>query len=945
MKNAKQKALSFPRAKLPRILLGLACLGLLLLGGASLLSWLAPVESPVLAKTAVKKPLLTAGKPVIHYAARTAHAADLDGEMDFVADVLFGQPDFATGTAPTSATATNLFHPNDIFVFDLSGQIFIADTAHNRVLGWKNVDFYESGDPADLVLGQPDFTATDVISPPTSATMHGPTGVTVGFDGLVYVSDTGNNRVLVFFPVNYLDDEFFPGESFPEFENGQVADYILGQPDEFSGAALPTGPDTLNRPMGLVTDVNDNLVVADSGNNRVLIYEWNQGSGEIGPNANWVVGQEEKATDLETFSSNDAPDPPTRRSMNNPTSVAVDTLGRELSVADTGNNRVLVYASDPIDLDADFVIGQPDFVSNSPNNGGLSATSLNRPTGLKMDAGSRLFVADTNNQRVLVFDRTTPTNVSANAVFGQPDFTSNTANNGGISASSLYTPTGIATDSLYMDVYITDAGNNRALQFYQPLDNPAPLIAELDPGSVRAGRDGFTLDIWGSGIISDTVIEVNGVARGTGSNFLGLTEIEIGASEVVTTGQITITLRNPTPGGGVSAPAVLSIYEPTAGDDQADSIIGQQGFTTDAGPFAPVAADTIYEPGGVVVDPATGRLFVADTGNARILSWPSAAAQADGQKADLVIGKPDFTTYFYSAGPDRNIIRPVGLALDSQGNLYATDAQENLVLVYTAPFTNNMTTTLIIGNVGNPYLLNPLALALDSQDNLYVADSFNHRVLFYEKPLSSGDVTPDRVFGQPDLVSVQPNAGGSISADGLHFPSGVAVDAADNLYVSDSHNHRLLVYLDPANGDTTADVVFGQAGDFTTGTANKGGISAASLNYPYGLLVAGNGSLYVADSDNHRLLRYDAPLTSDCIADVVLGQNGSFARGQTNQGERTSQDRAARNQRSLNQPAALGLNANGDLFVADTGNNRVLGFQGIQAITVQKKLYLPSVTR
>ena len=567
-----------------------------------------------------------------------------------------------------------------------------------------------------------------------------------------------------------------------------------------------------------------------------------------------------------------------------------------------------------------------------------------------MDAGNRLFVADSHNHRVLVFDRLTG-DANANAVFGQPDFTANTANNGGISASSLYTPTGIATDSFYMDVYIADAGNHRALRYYQPLPNPVPVIAELEPGTVPPGltdfsfldygEDGyFDLAIWGSGIISDTVIEINGVPRSTGGNFLGLSFTTIQASEVVTTGVLTITLRNPAPGGGVSNVFALEIYEPRPGDDRADSVLGQQSFTSADGPFAPTTASTVFGPSGLVVDPKSGRLFVADTNNARVLSWPSQAAQAIGGAADLVLGKPDFTTWFYTAAPGRSLIRPVGLALDSQGNLYVTDAQENLVLIYSAPFTNNMPATLIIDG-----LYNPLALALDSQDNLYVADTFNHRVLFYEKPLSTNNTTPDRVFGQPDLNSTAPNAGGSISARTLHYPSGVALDAADNLYVADSNNHRVLVYLNPASTDATADLVFGQGGDFTTGVANKGGISAASLNYPYGLQVDRNGNVYVADMDNNRVLGYTNPLQTDQIADLVIGQSGSFARSQANQGQRTALAGTVRNQDSLRGPTAVGLNANGDLFVVDNGNNRVLSFQSIPALTEQSQIFLPSITR
>ena len=70
-----------------------------------------------------------------------------------MADGIFGQPDFTSGTVPATATGDTLYQPSDIFVYDLTGQIFIADSAHNRVLGWNSVDIYENGDPADLVLG------------------------------------------------------------------------------------------------------------------------------------------------------------------------------------------------------------------------------------------------------------------------------------------------------------------------------------------------------------------------------------------------------------------------------------------------------------------------------------------------------------------------------------------------------------------------------------------------------------------------------------------------------------------------------------------------------------------------------------------------------------------------------------------------------------------------
>lgn len=935
------QALSVVRTRLPNSLPSVL-LGLLQVGGLSLVL----VDYPSLLKRgrlatsiialekhtlhAVPKVLTALSQPSMlpSQSPRKAGLA-LSGELDSSADVVYGQFDFTTGTVPTSTNATTLHQAADVFVYDLTLQIFVADTANNRVLGWQSTREYVMGDPATLVLGQQNYSSTDAANPPTAASMNGPTGVTMGEDGILYVSDTGNHRVLVFIPhniceyYNVIDNVYcFDGHQFsdyytPIFLDGMEADYALGQPDLVSNSLSFTGIATLNHPMGLVVDYHDNLVVADRDNNRVLIYEWPLANGKP---ASWVIGQGEN-TGFER--RNVAPNPPTNWSMNKPNAVARNAIGDELYVADSGNHRILIFTEHPTDAVADAVIGQPDFTSNIPNNGGVSAISLNNPMGLKMDAGNRLYVADTDNHRVLVFNRNKPTGtttVSADRVIGQPNFTSNTANQGGINAQSLNSPRGLATDAIYMGLYVADQGNNRILHYFQPLVNPAPLIAELDPGTVTAGADGFTLDIWGSGfLVNDSVVAVNGVTRTVGSDYLGLMRIPISATEVLTSGQLTLTLHNPPPGGGDSLPATLTIYQPQAADDLPDNLLGQRGFTTNDGPFAPSKANTLFGPTGVVIDPQSGRLFVADMENARVLSWLNSAARANGGSADLVFGKPDFETYFYDAEPGRNLIKPAGLALDSQGNLYVTDAEDNYVIAYRQPFTNGMPAELVFGGV-----YNPLDLLLDSADNLYVADTFNHRVLFYQKPLTSGDTSPDRVFGQVDLKTTTPNAGGAISANTLHYPSGLVMDSTGNLYVADSNNHRLLLFLAPQTGDTTADRVFGQQGDFTTGVMNKGGVSAMSLNYPVALTIDGNGALYVVDSDNHRVLCFDDPLHSDPIADLVYGQGGSFTQNQPNHGQLTRQGGGELDRTGFDQPSGVGITADGDLFISDYGNNRVL---------------------
>ena len=114
-------------------------------------------------------------------------------------------------------------------------------------------------------------------------------------------------------------------------------------------------------------------------------------------------------------------------------------------------------------------------------------------------------------------------------------------------------------------------------------------------------------------------------------------------------------------------------------------------------------------------------------------------------------------------------------------------------------------------------------------------------------------------------------------------------------------------------GSTTATRVYGQMGSFTTGNGNQGGISANSLYGPDGIALDSNGNLYVADYGNNRVLYYPAGSTT---ATRVYGQGGSFTTNTTNNGGISAN--------SLDLPAAVALDGNDNLYVADQYNNRVL---------------------
>ncbi len=114
-----------------------------------------------------------------------------------------------------------------------------------------------------------------------------------------------------------------------------------------------------------------------------------------------------------------------------------------------------------LDTTAAHVFGQPDFTHNTANNGGLSASSLNSPIGVALDAQGNLYVADHANSRVLEYRAPLTTDTIADIVFGQPDFTHNT---GGLSATSLDNPGGVALDG-GGNLYVADTSNHRALEY------------------------------------------------------------------------------------------------------------------------------------------------------------------------------------------------------------------------------------------------------------------------------------------------------------------------------------------------------------------------------------------------------------------------------------------------------------------------------------------------
>lgn len=351
------------------------------------------------------------------------------------AELVIGQIDLTSGAADAggSPNAVGLrlpFSPG-------GGSLYIADPYNNRVLGFAGFPASD-GAAAMFVLGQPDFTTNTPGS--TKGDLNFPEECVVD-GGRLFVADAGMRRVLIW---NSLPTAHVPADV-------SVPVPFFAATDRSAARSAPP------RPVRIAVG-GGRLFVADNLNNRVLI--WTTIPATDGIQADLVIGQ----PDFASFA------PGTSASlMASPQAVWTD--GTRLAVSDAGNRRVLIWNSIPTTngAPADLVLGQPDF--DTANTGGVTAIAFECPAGMASD-GRSLFVADCQLNRVLMFTPFPRQNdVAATTVLGQSDFAHSASNDGNqddqpdgqVTARTLYGPNGVG---VFGDrLLVADSGNNRVLVF------------------------------------------------------------------------------------------------------------------------------------------------------------------------------------------------------------------------------------------------------------------------------------------------------------------------------------------------------------------------------------------------------------------------------------------------------------------------------------------------
>jgi hypothetical protein len=239
---------------------------------------------------------------------------------------------------------------------------------------------------------------------------------------------------------------------------------------------------------------------------------------------------------------------------------------------------------------------------------------------------------------------------------------------------------------------------------------------------------------------------------------------------------------------------------------------------------------------------------------------------------------------------------PVGLATDLSGNIYVADTENGTIRKIT-PDGNVSTLAGLAGNFGTndafgagARFYGPQALVANSAGQLYVADSANNTI---RKIISGGSVS---TFA--GIAGVSNSFDGTGSNAQFYHPEGVATDSGGNVYVADTWNHTVRK-ITPAGAVTT---LAGLAGNFG---AADGTNSKARFNRPTGITVDSATNVFIADSLNHTIRK----ITSTGSVSTIAGLAGVW-------GSSDGTNNAAR----FYLPEGISAATNGELFVADSGN-------------------------
>ena len=332
--------------------------------------------------------------------------------------------------------------------------------------------------------------------------------------------------------------------------------------------------------------------------------------------------------------------------------------------------------------------------------------------------------------------------------------------------------------------------------------------------------------------------------------------------------------------------------------------LGPPGYSGDGGPAVAAQLGWVF---GLAVD-SVGNLYIADSTNSRV-------RMVDTAGTITTVAGSGVSGFSGDGGPatEAQLGTVAGLAVDNSGNIYISDLEHNRV----RKIDPSGTISTVAGTGRGGYngdgipateatLLHPRGIAVDRSGDLYIGDAYNHRVRRVDQ---MGMITTVAGIGQWMSVG---DGGPALEAD-LRSPAAVAVDAFDNLYIADGLNSRIR----KVDAEGTITTVAG-VGDW--GFGGDGGPALSALfTVPTGVAVDGYGNVYITSDEDNRVRMVNA---AGVVTTVAGAREAGFG------GDGGPATRAL-----LNTPTGLATDARGNLYIADTFNDRVRMVNPVGVIT------------
>jgi len=590
---------------------------------------------------------------------------------------------------------------------------------------------------------------------------------------------------------------------------------------------------------------------------------------------------------------------------------------------------------------------------------------LSSPSDLALDAAGNLFIADTRSNRVR---KVSAKSGVISTVAGDGVYISGggfSGDGGPATKAALSSPVGIAIDtagnlfivvderirkvSAASGIITTVAGNGIPSELSGD-GGPATAAGLEFPRRVAIDTRGnlYIANLWSirkvdatSGIISTVVGGGNDSRGGGGAATSGTLNVPIGMAfdadgNLYFTEQGSHRVRRVDAGSGIISTVAGN------GSDYFDDVLSN-------GDGGPATAAVLTYPRSVAFD-AKGNLYIADSVHNGIRKVDSASGIIStiapqlvrpltvvvGASGSLYVLDGDSVVQKIAAGSDTFtaaagkkthdtgdggpatfavVYRPKGLTSDAAGNLYIADQDDGVVRKVAAD-TGIISTVaggvtadprdLFIHGDGGPAtaasLTNPSGVAVDAAGNLYIADTDSNRVR--KVATGSGIISTFAGIWHPPLPIGAPiGDGGPATAAALSGPSALAFDAEGNLFIAEYYRVRK---VSAANG-----VISTVAGDPNSVEFDDGEPATASLIYPEGIAVDGSGNLYVADGQTSRIRK--VTLSSGIISSVTGSSEPLEFSG----------DGGPATAAALNDPGDVVVDPAGNIYIADTGNQRI----------------------